>query len=233
MAKRLAGVAEEILRIGAAGHMGFRKRGPGGAQHDGAEAGEHPEAGAPACILFKEAAEHRRHHRGHDEGHGDVGNDAGGFFAGEHVAHHGAGQHDAGRAADGLDEAGGDEGFNGGGDGGQHAGDEEERKAGEQERTPAEFVGGRAVDQLADGHADEIEREGELHGAVGHAEGFLQPRHGGDHQVERQGADGRDGNQDGKGGAGRCGDCCVGGGHGRPYRRLGASGDSQGPAVLA
>ena len=120
----------------------------------------------------------------------------------EDIAHHGAGQHDAGRAADGLDEAGRDEGLDGGGDGGEHAGDEEEREAGQQQRPAAEFVGGRAVDQLADGHADEIEGQGELHGAVGHAEGFLQPRHGGNQQVERQGADGADRHQNGKGGAG-------------------------------
>ncbi len=186
---------------------------PGGAQHDGAEAGEQPEADAPAGVLFEEAAEDGGDHGRHDEGHGDVGNHAGGFFAGEDIAHHGAGQHDAGGAADGLDEPCGDQGFDGGGDGGEHAGDEEEREAGEQHGTPAELVGRRAIDQLADGHADEIEREGELHGAVGHAEGFLQARHGGNEQVERQGPDGRNGHENGEGGPGGWRGGC--GGHGR------------------
>ena len=89
--EEMAGIAEEILRVGAARHVGFRQRGPSSAQDDGAEACEHPEAGAPACVLFEEAAENRGDHRGHDKGHGDVGNHAGGLFAGEDIAHHGAG----------------------------------------------------------------------------------------------------------------------------------------------
>lgn len=113
--EEMAGIAEEILRIGAARHMGFRQRDPGGAQHDGAEACKQPEAGAPGCILFEEAAEHGGNHRGHDKGHGDVGNHAGGFFTGKDIAHHGAGQHDASGAADGLDEPCGNQGFDGGG----------------------------------------------------------------------------------------------------------------------
>jgi hypothetical protein len=95
---------------GGAVEMGFRQPHPGGGEHGGAENRQQPEARPPAGESIEEATQHRRHHRRHHEGHGDIGNDARRFVSVVDVAHHGAGQHDAGRAQC-LDEARGDQEF--------------------------------------------------------------------------------------------------------------------------
>ena len=210
--EQLAGIAEEVLLVGVAGGVGFGQRNPGGDEHDCPQRGQQPEAAAPVGIILQRAAQHRGHHGGHHKGHGDIGDDAGGFFPREHVAHHGAGQYNPCRSANGLNEAGRDEELYCGGNCCEQAGHEKQGQASQQQGPSAKPVGSRAIDELADSHADEIEREGKLNSAIGHAKGFLEARHGRDHQVERQGADGGDRHQNGEGGAGRCfGD----GGHGR------------------
>ena len=126
----------------------------------------------------------------------------------EQIAHHGAGDHDAGTAAQGLHDS--REGQRGDvrGEGGEPRGRHVERDAGDQRSPAPEAVGDRPVERLADRQADEEHRQGSLDRPGIGGEMRLDRREGRQIHVDRQGREGgqRPQDDDETQPAGRCGD---------------------------
>jgi hypothetical protein len=162
-------------------------------------------AGAEGKVLVENAADEWCDHGRDNPCHGDVAEHRSGALTREHVAHDGARQDHAGRAADCLYAARHNEHLDGRGKRARHACRHEQRHARHQGRAAAIAVGQRAVDQLAQREACEIDSQGELHDAGRGAEGGLQAGHGRDENVHGQRTDGGHGDEDAVGHSRRCG----------------------------
>ena len=132
----------------------------------------------PAEQLHGDAAERRRNRRADGQDHADQVHDAGRALAGEEVAHDGARDGDAGRRADALHEAGGDQQIDRRRNNRGKRGGEIDAHEGDDDRLAPEPVRKRAADQLRKGKAGEIERQRQLDCGFGGAEGVHDLRHG-------------------------------------------------------
>ena len=149
----------------------------------------------PAERGIEAAADQRRDHRGDHHRHGHPADHRGGAVAVVEIADHGAADHDAGGRAEGLRRAGNDQsGDRRGGERREtcHHGQHQPRH---HHRAAAEAVRQRPEHELRDRHAEQIERERELHRAGLGAEADDQAGHRGREDVERKRADRRDRDQ--------------------------------------
>ncbi len=172
--------------------VGLRQQQDGAGEGDRADDGQQREGSAPAEPGRGIAAQHRRdrgrcrHHQGQ---HGKLRRRA---IRCRRIADHRPTQHQSAACADRLQNARDHQrpGVRCGG--GRDAREREQRQPTEQHRPPSEPVGHRPVQQLADRQADQVQRDGELHGAGRDAE---RPRRVGqrrDDQVHAQRAAGGD-----------------------------------------
>jgi len=165
--------------------MGLVQQQPGEGQHHGADREDGDEGRAPAEPDIQVAAQVGRDHRRHHHNHGDVADHAGGFLAAVGVAHDGAPQYQPGAAADRLHDAADNQQQDGIGQRRHQAAGQEHHHAAQQHRAAAEAVGQRAHEQLRHGDPGEIERQGQLDGAVVGGEDVDHAGHGGNEDVER------------------------------------------------
>jgi hypothetical protein len=125
---------------------------------------------------LEQAADRGGHHRHQRHAHGHVGKLAGGTVARMQVAHDRACQHEAGARAERLGEASGEQRLHRRREQAGEAADEPDRQPDDQDRPPPVAVRERPVDELAERHARQEQRQGELGGPVARAERIRQAR---------------------------------------------------------
>ena len=164
-----------------------------GREQDGGEgrrAGHRPEHGAPAEALDDLAAGQRRQDRRHRKHQHQQRHQLGGLSAGVQVAHDGARHRHAGAGAKALQEAEGDQPF----DGRRHcrtdAADHEQRKAAIERQLAADHVGDRPDDDLAETHRQEEDQQAHLHGGGAGVQIRADRRQSGQIHVDGERADG-------------------------------------------
>jgi hypothetical protein len=134
-------------------------------QHDRAKAehGHREEARPPAECRLQHAAEGGRDDRRQRRDRAHAGELAAGTYALIEVAHDGPRQHRRGGDAERLQAAQRHQHLDRGGKGAAQAHREIERERGEQHRFAPDVIGNRSVHDLADGEAEQIARQGQLH----------------------------------------------------------------------
>jgi hypothetical protein len=108
------------------------------------------------------AAEERADRRRDRQRHADEGEDPGRVLAPEQVAHHGPADHRPRADADGLHEAAGEQHLDRAGEAADDAARDEDHEAHEQHPATPEPVGERAVGELRDRKAGEVDPERRL-----------------------------------------------------------------------
>ena len=165
----------------------------GGQQDRGDQRGtrDHPEDGAPAERLDHEAAGQRRQDRRHAEHQHQQRHQPRGFGAGVQIAHDGARHHHAGAGAEALDEAEGDQPFDGRRQRRADAARRKQRQAEIERRLAPDHVGDRADDDLAKTHRQEEHQQAHLHCGGAGAEALADRGQCGQVHVDGKRADGR------------------------------------------
>ena len=112
---------------------------------------------------LQDAAERRRHHRRERRDRAHAGEFAAGADAVIEIAHHGARQHRSGGHAQRLQAAQRDQHLDRGREYAAEADRDIERERRKQHRLAADMVGDRPIDDLADGEAEQVAGERQLH----------------------------------------------------------------------
>ena len=160
-------------------------------QQDRAEAerGHAEETCAPAECRLQDAAERRRHDRRERRDRAHAGELAAGPHPVIEIADDGARQHRRAGDAQGLQAAQGDQHLDRGREHAAQADRDVERQRGEQHRLAADMVGDRSKHDLADGEAEQVARQGQLHLRHRGAEHPAELRQRGQIEVDRHRTD--------------------------------------------
>ena len=154
-----------------------------------AERGHAEEAGAPAERRLQDAAERGRHDRCERRDRAHAGELAAGAHPLIEVTDNGARQHRCPGNAQGLQAAQGDQHFDRGCEHAAQADGDVERQRGEQHRLAADMVGDRSKHDLADGEAQQVARQSQLHLRHRRAEHPPKLRQRGQIEIDRHRAD--------------------------------------------